>query len=169
MLQFRDATQALQSARLAFRANDLSTAQVALGAALALQPGNRDAQNLAAELRPLTTRRDSALQAAQTCVAQQSWPCARAHANEALTIDTGNDMAKGILQRVIRETGWAPLNPHGAASAAQGAPLAQAQAAAATQLAQGLPPSPQGMPGNGGPARAAPRAGAAVTSGGSTE
>ncbi|WCM22296.1 hypothetical protein NDK50_30225 [Paraburkholderia bryophila] len=116
--QFRDATQALQAARLAFRANDLSTAQAALGAAQTLQPGNADAQDLATELRPLTARRDAALQAAQTCVAQQVWPCARQHANEALTIDTGNDTAKLILERVIRETGWAPLNSH-AATAAQ--------------------------------------------------
>ncbi|ASL48603.1 hypothetical protein bAD24_III14485 [Burkholderia sp. AD24] len=116
--QFRDATQALQAARLAFRANDLSTAQAALGAAQTLQPGNTDAQDLATELRPLTVRRDAALQAAQTCVAQQVWPCARQHANEALTIDTGNDTAKLILERVIRETGWAPLNSH-AATAAQ--------------------------------------------------
>ncbi|PQV48015.1 hypothetical protein [Paraburkholderia sp. BL21I4N1] len=116
--QFRDAAQAVQAARLAFRANDLSTAQAALGAAQTLQPGNADAQDLAIELRPLTARRDAALQAAQTCVAQQSWPCARQHANEALTIDTGNDTAKIILERVIRETGWAPLNSH-AATAAQ--------------------------------------------------
>ncbi len=116
--QFRDATQALQAARLAFRANDLSTAQAALGAAQTLQPGNADAQDLATELRPLTARRGAALQAAQTCVAQQVWPCARQHANEALTIDTGNDTAKLILARVIRETGWAPLNSH-AATAAQ--------------------------------------------------
>ncbi|WP_176060707.1 hypothetical protein [Paraburkholderia sp. BCC1876] len=114
--QFRDATQAVQAARLAFRANDLSTAQAALGAAQTLQPGNADAQDLATELRPLTARRDAALQAAQTCVAQQSWPCARQHANEALTIDTGNDTAKIILERVIRETGWAPLNSHAAAA-----------------------------------------------------
>ncbi len=112
--QFHDATQALQAARLAFRANDLSTAQAALGAAQTLQPGNADAEDLATELRPLAARRDAALQAAQTCVAQQSWPCARQHANEALTIDTGNDTAKIILERVIRETGWAPLNSHAA-------------------------------------------------------
>jgi hypothetical protein len=112
--QFRDAAQALQAARLAFRANDLSTAQAALGAAQMLQPGNADAQSLSTELKPLTARRDAALQAAQACVAQQSWSCARQHASEALTIDTGNDMAKTILSRVIRETGWAPLKPHAA-------------------------------------------------------
>ncbi|QQC67450.1 hypothetical protein [Paraburkholderia ginsengisoli] len=168
-LQFRDATQALQSARLAFRANNLSAAQAALGAALALQPGGRDAQDLAAELRPLTTRRDSALQAAQTCIAQQSWSCARAHANEALTIDTGNDTAKGILERVIRETGWAPLNPHaGAAVPAQGKPPGQAQTATATQQAQIQTPLPQGMPANSELSAAAPRAGATGTAGGAT-
>lgn len=112
--QFRDAAQALQAARLAFRANDLSAAQAALGAAQTLQPGNPDAQNLLTELRPLTARRDTALQAAQMCAAQQSWTCARQHATEALTIDTGNDAAKTILERVIRETGWAPLNSHAA-------------------------------------------------------
>ena|GEM_PF-875562 len=129
-LQFRDAAQALQSARLAFRANDLSKAQAALAAAQTLQPGNVDAKDLAAQLRPITERRDNALQAAQACTAQQSWPCARQHANEALAIDSGNDAAKTILERVIRETGWAPLNnQHAAATAGsgQGAPLAQAQ------------------------------------------
>jgi hypothetical protein len=146
-LQFRDAAQALQAARLAFRANDLSAAQAALGASLALQPGNSNAQALASELRPLTARRDSALQAAQTCVSQQSWSCAREHANEALTIDTGNDAAKGILERVIRETGWAPLNTRPAVS----------------QQAQVQTPLPPGMPATGAPSAAAPRTGAAGT------
>ncbi|ANB75531.1 hypothetical protein AYM40_24555 [Paraburkholderia phytofirmans OLGA172] len=112
--QFRDTAQALQAARLALRANDLSAAQAALGAAQTLQPGNSDAQSLLTELRPLAARRDAALQAAQACAAQQSWSCARQHANEALAIDTGNDTAKTILERVIRETGWAPLEPHAA-------------------------------------------------------
>ncbi|CAB3706605.1 hypothetical protein [Paraburkholderia rhynchosiae] len=107
--QFRSAAQALQSARVAFNANDLSAAQAALGAALSLQPDSSDAQSLASELKPLTARRDAALLAAQMCAGQQSWPCAREHANEALAIDTGNDAAKTILERVIRETGWAPL------------------------------------------------------------
>jgi hypothetical protein len=110
--QFRDAAQALQAARLAFRANDLSAAQAALGAEQTLQPGNTDAQSLLTELQPLAARRDTALQAAQLCAAQQSWNCARQHANEALAIDTGNDTAKTILERVIHETGWAPLKPH---------------------------------------------------------
>ena len=95
--QFRDAAQALQAARLAFRANDLSAAQAALGAAQTLQPGNADAQSLLTELKPLAARRDAALQAAQLCASQQSWSCARQHANEALAIDTGNDTAKTIL------------------------------------------------------------------------
>ncbi|RKE39303.1 hypothetical protein B0G76_5705 [Paraburkholderia sp. BL23I1N1] len=112
--QFRDAAQALQTARLAFRANDLSAAQVALGAAQTLQPGNSDAQSLQTELKPLAARRDAALQAAQACATQQSWSCARQHANEALAIDTGNDAAKTILERVIHETGWAPIKPHAA-------------------------------------------------------
>ncbi|RKT21498.1 hypothetical protein B0G69_4889 [Paraburkholderia sp. RAU2J] len=165
--QFRDVTPALQAARLAFRANDLSAAQAALGAALAMQPGNSAAQDLASELRPLTARRDAALQAAQTCIAQQSWPCARAHANEALTLDTGNETAKGILARVIRETGWAPLNPHAAtATPAQGKPLAQPQAAAATQQGQRQTPLPQGVPATGELSAAAPRAGTAGTTNG---
>jgi hypothetical protein len=116
--QFHDAGQALQVARTAFRENDLSRAQAALAAAQTLQPGNSDAQGLADQMRPLVQRRDTALQAAQTCVAQQSWPCAKQHANEALAIDSGNDAAKVILERVIRETGWAPVP----------APRAQAQA-----------------------------------------
>ena len=134
--QFRDASQALQAAHLAFNANDLSTAQTALASVQALQPGNPDAQTMASELRPLTARRDTALQAAQTCVAQQSWSCARQHANEALTIDTGNETAKAILQRVIRETGWAPLKMDASAgAAAQGNPSNQAPAAPTSQQA----------------------------------
>jgi hypothetical protein len=165
-LQFRDASQALQSARLAIRANDLSTAQASLAAAQSLQPGNADAQKLTADLRPLIARRDSALQAAQTCVAQQSWSCARQHANEALAIDTSNDAAKLILERVIRETGWAPLNPH--AAAAQGNPLAQAQPAPGSQAVQLQTPLPPGMPANGQPITTAPRAGAAATAAGAS-
>jgi hypothetical protein len=148
--RFSDAAQALQSARLALRGNDLSSAQAALGAAQALQPGNSDAQDLAGELKPLLARRDAALQAAQTCAAQQSWPCARQHANEALVLDTGNETAKSILARVIRETGWAPLTPHAAAGTApQVKPTAQAQAAPPSQqVAQLQTPLPQGMPAN---------------------
>jgi hypothetical protein len=165
--QFRDATQALQAARLAFRANDLSAAQAALGAAQAMQPGNSAAQDLASELRPLTARRDAALQAAQTCIAQQSWPCARAHANEALTIDTGNESARGMLARVIRETGWAPLNPRAAAAPpAQGKPSAQPLAAGAAQPGQLQTPLPQGLPATGEVSAAVPRAGTAGTANG---
>lgn len=160
--QFRDAAQALQAARLAFRANDLSAAQAALGAAQTMQPDSSDAQDLAAELKPLTARRDAALQAAQTCAAQQSWPCARQHANEALAIDTGNDTAKSILARVIRETGWAPLNPHAAAGAAQAKPSAQ-------QVVQLQTPLPKGMPSNSEVVVAAPRSAAATPDGNSVE
>ncbi|MEW9585632.1 hypothetical protein [Paraburkholderia sp. DGU8] len=162
-LQFHDASQALQAARVAFRANDLSTAQASLASARSLQPGNADAQKLAADLRPLIARRDSALQAAQTCIAQQSWPCARQHANEALAIDSGNDTAKLILERVIRETGWAPLKPHAAADpATQGEPLAQAQSTPASQAVQLQTPLPPGMPANGQLGAIAPPAGAAA-------
>ncbi|NML34119.1 hypothetical protein [Paraburkholderia antibiotica] len=128
--QFHDAAQALQAARAAFRANDLSQALAAVAVAQTLQPGNSDARDLAGEMRPLVERRDNALQAAQNCVAQQSWPCARQHANEALAIDSSNDAAKSILERVIRETGWAPLPPpHAAApgAALHDTSLAQAQ------------------------------------------
>ncbi|EIF33699.1 hypothetical protein BCh11DRAFT_01478 [Burkholderia sp. Ch1-1] len=157
--RFSDAAQALQSARLALRANDLSSAQAALGAAQALQPGSSGAQDLAGELKPLIARRDAALQAAQTCAAQQSWPCARQHANEALAIDTGNETAKSILERVIRETGWAPLNPHAATGTQpQVKPPAQAQAGSPSQQAVQLQtPLPQGMPANNAVVIAAPR------------
>jgi hypothetical protein len=145
--QFRDATQALQAARIAFHANDLSTAQAALSVAQTLQPDNADAQSLAAELRPLSARRDAALQAAQACVAQQSWTCARTHANEALVIDSGSDAAKVVLERVIRETGWAPLNSSETSGAAQNkAP--PAPPAATSQQAQVPTSLPQGLPAN---------------------
>lgn len=132
--RFSDAGQAMRAARLAFDANDLSAAQAALGAAQTLRPENTDARNLAAELKPLTARRDIALQAAQLCAAQQSWTCARQHANEALTIDTGSETAKTILQRVIRETGWKPLSP---AQAASPSPSPSRQARLPTRLSKG--------------------------------
>ncbi|PRX28794.1 hypothetical protein B0G75_110120 [Paraburkholderia sp. BL18I3N2] len=169
--QFRDAAQAVQAARLASRANDLSAAQAALGVAQTMQPGNSDAEDLATELKPLTARRDAALQAAQTCAAQQSWSCARQYANEALAIDTGSDAAKSILERVIRETGWAPLNRRGAASAPpQGKPSAQAQTAASPQQAIQLQtPLPKGTPRNGEVVVAAPRSTTAAPDGNSVE
>lgn len=145
---FRDAAQAVQAARAALRANDLSTAQAALGAAQTLQPDNADAQSLLGELKPLAARRDTALQAAQVCAAQQSWMCVRQHANDALTIDTGNPTAKTLLERAIRETGWAPLTPH----AAIGGPAqvrrqqAQQQTQPQSQQVQLQVPLPKGMP-----------------------
>ena len=75
-----------------------------------------EAETLAARLKPVAARRDAALLAAQMCADQQSWPCAREHADEALALDTGSDPAKTILERVIRETGWAPLNPQSTTS-----------------------------------------------------
>ncbi|MFM0397247.1 zinc ribbon domain-containing protein [Paraburkholderia phytofirmans] len=169
--QFRDVAQAVQAARLASRANDLSAAQAALGVAQTMQPRNSDVEDLATELKPLTARRDAALQAAQTCAAQQSWSCARQYANEALAIDTGSDTAKSILERVIRETGWAPLNPRGAAGAPpQGKPSAQAQAALSSQQAAQLQtPLPKGMPPNGEVVAAAPRSTTAAPDGNSVE
>ncbi|MGF6574391.1 hypothetical protein ABH945_006514 [Paraburkholderia sp. GAS333] len=164
--QFRDASQALQAAHLAFNANDLSATQAALASAQALQPGNPDAQTMASEVRPLAARRDTALQAAQTCVAQQSWSCARQHANEALAIDTGNETAKAILQRVIRETGWAPLKTDASTGAAAGSkPAAQIAGSPAPQSAQLQTPSPKGVPANGDVTATAPRASTAATTG----
>jgi hypothetical protein len=168
--QFHDAAQALQAARLAFRANDLSAAQAALGVAQTMQPRSSDAQDLASDLKPLADRRDAALQAAQTCAAQESWPCARQHANEALAIDTGNDAAKSILERVIRETGWAPLNSHGAAGTpAQARASAQAQAAPSSQQVVQLQTPPKGMPPHGDVLAAAPRSATAPSDGNSVE
>lgn len=169
--QFRDAAQAVQAARLASRANNLSSAQAALGIAQTMQPGNSDAEDLATELEPLTARRDAALQAAQTCAAQQSWPCARQYANEALTIDTGSDTAKSILERVIRETGWAPLNPRAAAGAPpQGKASAQARAAPSSrQVVQSQSPLSKGPPPNSDVTVAAPRSTIATPDGNSVE
>ncbi|MFM0737607.1 hypothetical protein PQQ51_10240 [Paraburkholderia xenovorans] len=155
--QFRDAAQALQTARQAIRNNDISTAQAALAATQALQPGNADAQSLLNDLKPLAARRDAALQAAQTCAAQQAWPCARQHANEALSIDTGNAAAKSILERVIRETGWAPLNSHAAAGVAT-----QTASHAASQ-------PPTSIPQPNGAQATAPHAGATVADANSAE
>jgi hypothetical protein len=122
-------------------------------------------------LKSLAARRDAALQAAQTCAAQQSWPCARQHANEALAIDTGNDTAKSILERVIRETGWAPLSPRAAAGTPpQVKASAQAQAAASSQQAVQLQtPLPKGTPPNSEVVVAAPRSAAATPEGNSVE
>lgn len=156
--QFRDAAQAVQAARTALRANDLSTAQAALGAAQTLQPDNADARSLLGELKPLVARRDTALQAAQVCAAQQLWMCVRQHANDALTIDTGNPTAKTLLEHAIRETGWAPLTPH----AAIGSPAqarhqqAQQQTQLQSQQVQLQVPLPKGMPTDSSALAAAP-------------
>lgn len=140
--QFRDVAQALQTARLAVRANDLSSAQAALAAVQAMQPGNADAQSLSQQIEPAAARRNSALLAAQSCVAQQSWSCARQHANEALAIDTGNETAKALLERVIRETGWAPLAARTAPTAATTAAATAATTTAAGNPAPRTAPSP---------------------------
>ncbi|WP_208866331.1 hypothetical protein [Paraburkholderia lacunae] len=153
--QFRNAAQAVQAARAAFHANDLSAAQAALSAAQTLQPDNADAQNLLGELKPLTARRETALQAAQACAAQQLWTCVRQHANDALTIDIGNATAKTLLERAIRETGWAPLNSHAAASGpAQARQQTQPQTKPSqTQLQV---PLPKDMPANSSTLATAP-------------
>jgi hypothetical protein len=164
--QFRDAAQAVQAARVAMRGNDLTTAQMALSAAQTLQPGNADALSLQSDLKPLAARRDLALQASQLCASQQLWPCAKQHANETLTLDTGNPTAKAILERVIHETGWAPLATHAATASPQQAPAQQAQQAQAQAQPQPQPsqqqaqlqvPLPKGMPADTSMPAIAPR------------
>ncbi|WP_345814663.1 hypothetical protein AAGS40_20805 [Paraburkholderia sp. PREW-6R] len=156
--QFRDAGQAVQAARVAYRANNLSAAQSALAAAQTLQPDNADALSLSLELKPAIARRDAALQAAQACFTQQSWACARQHATDALSIDSGSDAASSMLERVITQTGWAPLHSPAATSVPSAAPLqtqalATVPAAAATLQAKPAPAQispqtrlPQGPP-----------------------
>lgn len=143
---YRDASQALQAARAALRDHDLSVAQNALSAAQTLHAGNADMHPLQNELDPLAARRDAALQAAQTCAAQQQWACVRQHAADALTLDSGSIAAGNLLERAIREAGWTPLGSHDAATPARAPTAAPASSSPVSPAEVQLAPLPGDQP-----------------------
>lgn len=123
---YHDVPESLHAARNHRQTNDLTGAQAAVTAALSMDPGNGDAQNLQHELTPLEQRRDAALQTAQVCIKDRLWNCVEHSASDALAIDNGSPEAKAMLERAIVETGWTPLGGH---------------AAPATRTAQTAPPA----------------------------
>jgi hypothetical protein len=93
--------------------SNLAAARRALDAAQAAQPGNSEAFILQRDLVSREKARDSALNSARVCAAQQEWNCAWHQAGSALSIDAGSTEAKALVQRAMIESGAAsrPAGP----------------------------------------------------------
>lgn len=93
----------LQIARALLQRNDLSAAGARLAAVLAVQPRNRDALAMRADLSDRQQQRDTALDAARGCENNGRWVCAWHNAGNALVLDSSSADAKRIIARAMYE------------------------------------------------------------------
>jgi hypothetical protein len=139
---YRDLPESLRAAHARADAHDLSGAQTAVSAAIAMEPGNADARAVQSELTPLEQRRDAALQTANVCIKDHLWNCVEHSASDALAIDNGSAEAKSLLQQAIVQTGWAPLGGHGTPPPKVAQVPQPPQSAPVTQVAPAAPAAP---------------------------
>jgi hypothetical protein len=79
--------------------NSLWPAHRAMRSALAMQPGNDDAQVLSAELASRERERNALLGHAQLCARRGEWVCVREYAGRAARVDTSSVEARRLLAR----------------------------------------------------------------------
>jgi hypothetical protein len=130
--RFANLIESLRAARASLAANNLTDARIALDAAAAMEPKREDVRQFQHDLAAIEVRRDAALRSARQCEQSRMWPCVQQYANTALSIDSGSNDAKALLQRAIVASAWAALPqqqaPHAAARAGTPAPAAHAAA-----------------------------------------
>jgi hypothetical protein len=83
--------------------NNLSAADARLAAVLAVQPKNRDALAMRADLQDREQQRDVALDVARGCENIGRWTCAWHNAGNALVLDSSSADAKRIIARAMSE------------------------------------------------------------------
>ncbi|MEW6342792.1 MAG: hypothetical protein AB1704_19210 [Pseudomonadota bacterium] len=93
----------LQIARAMLQRNDLSAAGGRLAAVLTVQPKNRDALAMHADLTDREQQRDTALDVARGCENIGRWTCAWHSAGSALVLDSSSAEARQIIARAMYE------------------------------------------------------------------
>jgi hypothetical protein len=101
-----DISRYLKAARANLQANNLSGARSRLAAAIAAEPGNRDALNLRVTVRTREQERDALLSLARGCGYIGRWTCVSRNAGEALQIDSGSKEAQRLVMRAMHETAF---------------------------------------------------------------
>ncbi|MCP3726418.1 hypothetical protein M3I53_25370 [Paraburkholderia sp. CNPSo 3272] len=92
-----DVTSNLASARLNLDKNNLWPARRALTSALAVEPGNPEAQQLQADLVAREQRRDALIGEARQCEHERQWACVRQDAGHAMEVDASSREARHLL------------------------------------------------------------------------
>jgi hypothetical protein len=92
-----DASRNLKAARVSLHANNLSATKTRLAAAVAAQPGNRDAQRLRSAVSTREEQRDAFLSLARGCGYVGHWTCVSHNAGNALEIDSSSKEARRLL------------------------------------------------------------------------
>lgn len=106
-----DISRYIKAARVNLQANNLSGAKSRIAAALAAQPGNRDALNLRAAVRTREQERDALLSLARGCSYIARWACVSRNAGEAMQIDSGSKEARRLAMRAMHETAFPIVEP----------------------------------------------------------
>ncbi|WP_321936531.1 hypothetical protein [Paraburkholderia sp. J8-2] len=87
----------LASAHASLDRNNLWPARRALTSALAVEPGNRDAQQMQADLVAREHQRDALIGEARQCAQERQWACVRQDAGHAVNVDASSREAKRLL------------------------------------------------------------------------
>ncbi|MFM0716901.1 hypothetical protein PQQ73_11235 [Paraburkholderia strydomiana] len=100
-----DASRNLKAARASLQANNLSATKTRLAAAVAAQPGSRDAQRMRSAVRTREEQRDAFLSLARGCGYVGHWTCASHNAGNALEIDSSSKEARRLLTLATQRSG----------------------------------------------------------------
>ncbi|QGZ59678.1 hypothetical protein [Paraburkholderia acidiphila] len=87
----------LASARASLDKNNLWPARRALANALAIEPGNPDAQQMQADLVAREQQRDALIGQARQCAHARQWACVRQDAGHAVNVDASSREARRLL------------------------------------------------------------------------
>jgi len=87
----------LASARLNLDKNNLWPARRALTSALAVEPGNPEAQQMQTDLVAREQQRDALIGQARQCEHERQWACVRQNAGQAVDVDASSREARHLL------------------------------------------------------------------------
>ncbi|WP_233888887.1 hypothetical protein [Paraburkholderia flagellata] len=93
----------LASARASLDKNNLWPARRALMNALAVEPGNSDAQQMRADLVAREQQRDALIGQARQCAHERQWACVRQDAGHAVNVDASSREARHLLDLASSE------------------------------------------------------------------
>lgn len=99
-----DVSRHIKAARFDLQQNNLSATKARLAAAIAVQPGNRDALNMRSTLNTREQQRDALLSLARSCGTIARWTCVRHSAGSALQIDSSSKEAQRLVMLAARES-----------------------------------------------------------------